>query len=151
MAEPKGNQEYLGIDTNVLVAYLADDHPQHSDVKWLSKIVHVVNPTIIHEAYHTLVFKRKWPSSDTRRVLTDYIESSIFVSQTLRTTKLGLMLADKYGLGGRDALILASFIATIKPVINACVTFDEQLLGLESIRYGAKILRIIPPKPRASA
>ena len=145
MADSTGNQEYLGIDTNVLVAYLADDHPQHSDVGWLSENVHVVNPTIIHEAYHTLVFKRKWLSSDSRRVLTDYIENSVLVGQTIRTTKLGLLLADKHALGGRDALILASFVATVKPIVSTCVTFDEQLLKLKSIRYGARSLRIKPP------
>lgn len=147
MAESTGNQEYLGIDTNVLVAFLADDHPKHSDVGWLSEVNHVVNPTIIHETYHTLVFKRKWPSSDTRRILIDYVKNSIHVGQTVRTTKLGLLLADKHGLGGRDALILASFLASIKPVVNACVTFDEQLLNQKFVRHGTRILRIIYPKP----
>ena len=146
MAHSPGNQEYLGIDTNVLVAYLADDHPQHPDVNWLSKIVPVVNPTIIHEAYHTLVFKRKWNSGDSRRILTDYVENGVLLGQTLRTTRLGLILADKHGLDGRDALILASFIAAAKPIVITCVTFDEQLLKLEAVRYGARSLQIKPPK-----
>lgn len=146
MAHPQGNQEYLGIDTSVLIAYLADDHPKHPNVNWLSEIIPVVNPTIIHEVYHTLVFKRKWHTGDSRRILTDYVENSVLLSQTLRTTKLGLILADKYSLGGRDALILASFIASAKPHVTTCVTFDEQLLKLKTVRYGTRSLQIKPPE-----
>src|SRR5207247_1599279 len=67
-------------------------------------------PTVIHEAYHTLVFKMKWDKQEASEVLTEVIadENNAFVNQTVRTTKVGLNMAVGHGLGGRDSLILAT-------------------------------------------
>jgi len=65
MGHPKRDEEYLGIDTNLLVAFLDKDHPDHQKTKNLMKFqYHAVNPTIIHEAYHTLVYRQKWRLSE---------------------------------------------------------------------------------------
>ena len=67
MAHPRRDQEHLGVDTNVLVAYLDADHPAHRRAARLSHEAVALNPTIVHEAYHTLVFKMKWSPDQLQR------------------------------------------------------------------------------------
>ena len=138
------DQRYLAIDSNVLVAYLDRDHPQHERVKSLASKRVALNPTVIHEAYHALVFKLKWSPQQARLVLREVLDdrSNLFLNQTLDTTRTGLALAEQYGLGGRDALILASFLA---PSVSYLQTFDKVLLALERVAYGRRELKIRSP------
>jgi len=141
MADSRRDQAYLGIDTNVLVAYLDKDHPSHGETDGMADESVALTPTIVHEAYHTLVFKMKWTPQDASDALT---EASIdtrnrFINQTLRTTRVGLRLATEHSLGGRDALILASLIGARVPKF---VTFDRALLTLGVVKYGRATLSI---------
>ena len=70
MANARRDQEHLGIDTNVLVAYLDADHPSHAEAAPLAQRGVALNPTVIHEAYHTLVFKMKWAADEASHTLT---------------------------------------------------------------------------------
>ncbi|MDA4121986.1 MAG: type II toxin-antitoxin system VapC family toxin [Thaumarchaeota archaeon] len=141
MAHPRRDQEHLGIDTNVLVAYLDRDHPSHGRTERLSNRAVALNPTVIHEAYHTLVFKMKWQPKEAARILAEASteEQNLFINQTLTTTKMGLHLASRHGLGGRDALILANFLAG---GIRELVTLDDRLIALKKVRYGKRALTI---------
>jgi predicted nucleic acid-binding protein len=143
MAHPRRNQEYLGIDTNVLVAYLDKEHPLHNRTERLSREAVALNPTIMHEAYHTLVFKMKWRAKEASRVLIEAStdERNLFTNQTLTTTRMGLNVATRYGLGGRDALMLANFLAASIPKL---VTFDNELIALKKVAFGKRILTIQP-------
>jgi len=143
MANPKGNQEHLGVDTNVLVAYLDGAHPLHAKTRWLAHESIILNPTIAHETYHTLVFKAKWDCEEAERAILDACSDprNAFVNQTIRTTKAGLELAVRHRLGGRDALILASLLAARTKEFR---TFDDQLLALRKVRYGDSTLSIKP-------
>jgi predicted nucleic acid-binding protein len=141
MAHSRRDQEHLGIDTSVLVAYLDRDHPSHGETDGLADEPIALNPTIVHEAYHTLVFKMKWTPKDASEALT---EASMdvrnrFFNQTLRTTKMGLRLAVEHNLGGRDALIVANFVAARIPRF---VTYDKALLTLGVVKYGRATLSI---------
>src|SRR5579862_2309897 len=100
MANSRRDQEHLGIDTNVLVAYLDMDHPSHEETRGLASESVALNPTIVHEAYHTLVFKMKWASEDASEALVQASKDSRnrFVNQTLRTTVVGLRIAVRHGL-----------------------------------------------------
>jgi predicted nucleic acid-binding protein len=71
MADSRRDQKHLGIDTNVLVAYLDRDHPQHGKTRKLKTRQIALNPTIIHEAYYTLVFKMRWTEDEASQVLKD--------------------------------------------------------------------------------
>jgi len=52
MGSTRGDKEYLGVDTNVLVAFLDRQHPDHPEAKRLENFSYTAtNPTIIHEAY----------------------------------------------------------------------------------------------------
>ena len=137
MANARRDQKYLGIDTNALVAYLDIDHPQHSETHKLVKRKIALNPTIVHEAYHTLVFKMKWLEDEASQVLKDVImdENNLFINQSLKTTITGLDIATEYRIGGRDALIVASFVVGR---ISQCRTFDRKLLELGKIKYGRR-------------
>jgi predicted nucleic acid-binding protein len=141
MAHTRRNQEHLGIDTNVLVAYLDKDHPSHAETSELRGRPVALNPTIVHEAYHTLVFKMKWLPEEASEALSKASASSEnrFINQTLRTTKIGLSLAAKHNLGGRDALILANCLAGR---ISRLITFDAGLLSLELVKHGKAIVAI---------
>ena len=100
-----------------------------------------MNPTVVHETYHTLVFKMKWASDDAVEVLTELLDDShvLFLNQTKETTKTGLKFAERYGLGGRDALILANFV---NPSVAEFVTFDKELIRLRRVEHGRRKLMI---------
>jgi len=147
MDNTKRNKKYLGIDTNVLVAFLDKEHPDNLKTEILVEYEYTaINPTIIHEAYHTLVYKQKWRSEDAKRVLSDYIDldTAMFLEQTMSITKLGLRLGVKYELGGRDALILANFLLNS---IEKMITFDKKMLGVGKVLMDEMELEILlPPK-----
>jgi len=104
-----------------------------------------LNPTIVHEAYHTLVFKMKWAPHDASEALTEASmdANNQFINQTLKTTKIGLRIATEHNLGGRDALILANFMGAR---ISKFVTYDRALLALGLVKYGRSALSIEPVK-----
>ena len=143
MASARGYQAHLGIDADVLVAYLDEAHPSHGETKWLAGRAVVLSPTVVHEAYHTLVFKAKWTPEDASRALLDACSDprNAFINQTFRTAKAGLELAVRHRLGGRDALILASLLGA---GVREFVTFDGSLIGLGRVRFGRSSLAIKP-------
>lgn len=143
MAKPGRDQEYLGIDSNVLVAYLVPDHPAHQSTKHLGAERHAVNPTVLHETYHTCVFKLKRPAEDTANTLIEYMDFSKCIPMDSDTTELGLKLALQYSLGGRDALILACYSRARQ--VSKFVTMDKSLLAIEELTFGRKKLRIVSP------
>ena len=143
MADPRANQKRLGIDTNVLVAYLDGAHPSHKTTAWLAGESVVLNPTVAHEAYHALVFWAKWSPDEAKGAVLDACSDAknSFANQTARTTKIGLELAARHKLGGRDALILASLLAA---KVTEFRTFDKSLLALKRIIFGKLALVIRP-------
>ncbi|MEM3793443.1 MAG: PIN domain-containing protein, partial [Candidatus Bathyarchaeia archaeon] len=93
-----------------------------------------LNPTILYETYHTLVYGQKWVPSEAFKRLKmllrhPYIE---FFSQTKKTCAIGLSLANQHKLGGRDALIIANFLTNKVPVIYI---HDQELLSLKGISW----------------
>lgn len=143
MAEPRRDQEYLGIDSNVLLAYLMPDHPDHNVTKRLTRKAHAVNPTVVHETYHSAVFKMKRRPDHTVRTLIDYMHFSLCLPITAATVEVGLRIALKHSLGGRDALILATYL--LSRDVKTLVTMDKVLLALGEVRLGKKVLRISSP------
>jgi predicted nucleic acid-binding protein len=141
MAYARRDQRHLAVDSSVLVAYLDRDHPQHRKVGSLASRRVALNPTVVHETYHTLVFKMKWASNDASEVLTEILDETniLFLNQTKEATKIGLRFAERHALGGRDALILATFL---NPSISEFITFDKELLRLGKIEHGRRKLII---------
>lgn len=143
MANPGRNQGYLGIDSNVLVAYLVPDHPDHNRTRALARASHAVNPTVLHETYHACVFKLRRNPADTVRALLDYMDLATCLPIGSATVERGLKLALKHSLGGRDALILASYLSSRG--VRDFVTMDRSLLSLKEVRLGRRVMRIASP------
>ncbi len=55
------------------------------------------------------------------------------------TTRMGLHLARKYSLGGRDALVLGNLLAA---GIRVLVTLDGELMELKRAEYGKGVLSV---------
>ena len=128
-----------GLDTNILCYALDPAYPEHEKLKKLLISLSpenrvAINPTILHETYHALVFSQKWVPNEAGRRLKmllkhPYIE---FFSQTKKTCVIALNLALQHKLGGRDALITANFIANKIPAIY---THDQELLVRKKISW----------------
>jgi predicted nucleic acid-binding protein len=134
----------LGIDSNVLVAFLVPDHPDHRLTRFLTRRRHAVNPTVIHETYHTCVFKLNRRPEDTIEALLNYLSFSLCLSINLDTVELALKLAVEHHLGGRDALILASYASSEQT--NTFVTFDQSLLAVKQVKLSRRRLKITDPR-----
>jgi len=129
----------IGLDTNILCYALDPAYPEHSNLKNLlinlsPENTVALNPTVLHETYHTLVFSLEWfPEEAAGRLLMllkhPYVE---FFNQTKKTTQIALNLSVKHNLGGRDALIIANFLANKVHTIH---THDEELLKLQRISW----------------
>jgi len=139
----------VGLDTNILCYALDPAYSEHLKVREILLKLSpdnrvAINPTVLHETYHTLVFGQKWVPLEARRRLQmllrhPYIE---FLNQTKRTCIISLNLAEKYGLGGRDALIIANFISN---KISKMYTHESEILSLSTIRWRKWILKFIDP------
>jgi predicted nucleic acid-binding protein len=129
----------VGLDANIICYALDDAYPEHEKLKDLlvdvsSENKIALNPTTIHEAYHTLVFSQKWTPEESANALRILLKNPYleFFSQTIKTSAIALNLSVKHNLGGRDALITANYLANKIPIMY---THDKQLLKLEKITW----------------
>jgi len=128
-----------GLDANIICYALDDAYPEHEKLKGLlldlspeNKIA--LNPTTIHEAYHTLVFSQKWTPEESAETLKLLIKNpdAEFFNQTRKTSNIALNLSAQHKLGGRDALIVANFLEN---QIHIMYTRDKALLKLQKITW----------------
>jgi predicted nucleic acid-binding protein len=134
---------------NILCYALDDAYPEHEALKSLlfeltpeSKIA--LNSTTIHEVYHVLVRSQKWLPEKAADALMTLISIPYaeFYNQTKRTSVMALNLSVQYELGGRDAFIIANFMANQTPTLY---THDKQLLKHQKITYKNTDLTILDP------
>jgi predicted nucleic acid-binding protein len=139
----------VGLDTNILCYALDPAYPEHANLRNLlidlsSENMVALNPTILHETYHVLVFYLKWFPEEAARKLSlllkhPYIE---FYNQTKTTTQIALHLAVKHNIGGRDSLILSNFLAN---KTNTILTHDPDLLTIKKIHWKNQTLNLQDP------
>lgn len=138
-----------GLDANILCYALDDAYPEHEALKNLlleltpeNKVA--LNPTTIHESYHVLVHSQKWLPEKAAEVLITLISlpNTEFYNQTRKISAMALNLSVQYELGGRDALIIANFLANQIPILY---THDKQLLKNQKITYKNINLTITDP------
>ena len=103
-----------------------------------------VNPTVVHESYHTLVYGQKFTRAEASNRLGLLLKHPHvrFLNQTRRTCLIGLDIATRYSLGGRDALILANYVGGKVPVMY---THDRELLSLRRVSWRSSYLEISDP------
>lgn len=138
-----------GLDTNILCYALDPAYPEHKKLRSLlvnlsQENAAAINPTVLHETYHTLVFSQKWVPGEARRrlrmlLMHPYVE---FFSQTKKTLTVALNLAVQYRLGGRDALVIASFLSNRVPILY---TRDRELLALQKVSWRSFAMLIKDP------
>ena len=129
----------IGLDTNILCYALDPVYPEHGKVADLlmtlspDRVV-ALNPTVLHEAYHTLVYYLEWSPEEAARRLVALLRHPFieFFNQTQKTSIIALNLSVKHHLGGRDALIIANFLANQIPTMY---THDKELLKLQKITW----------------
>lgn len=99
-----------GLDSSIVVYAMDPTTDEHAASREaiLSLEGWVVNPTVIHEVYHTLVFKRKMSPDDVRLKLRTFIGDgrTTFLNITKTVTSFSLDLAAEFDMGGRDSLIV---------------------------------------------
>lgn len=124
------------IDSSLLV-YAMD--PTTSDHSKAAKAVvslpgWALNPTVVHETYHTLVFKRRMPPKDARAKLKALVgdKRTTFLNITKTISLYSLDLASEFNLGGRDALIVGCCLWN---GVESLLTHDKALLDEGEIRF----------------
>ncbi len=129
----------VGLDANIICYALDDAYPEHEKLTGLllnlsleNKIA--LNPTTIHEAYHTLVFSQKWAPEESSEALKILLKNPYteFFNQTRKTSTIALNISVQHKLGGRDALIIANFLAN---QTSEMYTHDKELLKLQKITW----------------
>jgi predicted nucleic acid-binding protein len=138
-----------GLDTNILCYALDKSYPEYETVKDLlttlsNENIVAINPTVLHEAYRTLVYYLEWTPEEAARRLSMMLRHPYikYYNQTQKTSLITLNLAVKHRLDGRDALIVANYIANKTPTIY---THDKTLLKLQKIIWKNTNLTIKDP------
>jgi predicted nucleic acid-binding protein len=138
-----------GLDTNILCYALDPAFPENPRCRRILLDASPenrlgINPTVLHETYHTLVFYQKWVPSEARRRLVTLLQDPYleFYSQTRRISQIALDIAVRNKLGGRDALITANFLANGVPVLY---TNDGDLLNLGKVEWKKSMIALQNP------
>ena len=99
---------------------------------------------MIHETYHTLVFRRKISPFDSRRKIVEFLRDkrTNFINLTPTVSLFALDLAAKMNLGGRDSLILGCYLHNKIPEVYS---HDEELVNLAKVSIKGRTLRITDP------
>ncbi len=139
----------IALDTNILCYALDKTYPENEKVRDLlitlsSENRVAINPTVVHETYHTLVFYLKWTPEEAAKRLSLMLRHPHidFYNQTQKTSLIALSLSVKHILGGRDALIIANYLANKTPILY---THDKTLLKHKKITYKNTNLTIEDP------
>jgi len=123
-----------GLDTNILTYALDPAFPENATCRRIilaasaeSRLA--LNPTVLHEAYHALVFRQHWVPLDARMRLVSVLNNPYveFYNQSRRISLFALDLAARHNMGGRDSLILANLMANN---VSVLYTHDDDLLSL---------------------
>lgn len=138
-----------GLDTSILCYCLDPVFPEHVHVEslllGLSSTNRVaVNPTILHESYHVLVFSQKFILSEAKQRLLLLLQHPYvdFHNHTKSVCLVALSIAEKYGFGGRDSLIIANFLCNN---VETMYTHDEELLSLQEVDWKNRTLSFTDP------
>lgn len=142
----------IALDTNILCYAFEPAYPEHAALRKLLIDLSpantiALNPTVIQETYHVLVFYSEWTPDEAARRLTMLLKHPHveFYNQTRAVTQAALNLAAKHGIGGRDALIIANYLTNKVPTMY---THDKQLLRLQKIKWKNSSLRLEDPLQR---
>ncbi len=103
-----------------------------------------LTPTVVHEVYHTLTFRRGMLAKDAKSKLRVLISDrrTKFLNITKTISLYSLDLASEFKLGGRDSLILGCYLRNGMEVL---LTHDRQLLDFRTIRFRGRQITFADP------
>ena len=103
-----------------------------------------MNSTVVHECYHTLVFKRKITPIDSKLKITGVLRDprTTFLNLTKNVSLLALDIATRMNLGGRDSIIIGSYLHKQIPEIYS---HDEELTKLGKVSFKGRQVSIKDP------
>lgn len=139
----------IALDTNILCYALDPAYKENAKARRIllalsSQRPLAVNPTVIHETYHTLVFGQKWlPETAKERLQLILAHPHVeFHNQTRQVSNVALNLAVRYSLGGRDSLIIANCIVN---KVSKLLTHDSDLTAMGSVSWRDRTLTFEDP------
>jgi len=139
-------EDLIGIDTNILAYALDPTYPEHEQAKGaiLSQEGWALNATVVHETYHTLVFRRRISPNDSKIKISSFLKNqrTTFLNLTKAVSLFALDLATKTDLGGRDSVIIGCYLQNRIPEIYS---HDDDLLTLKRISLKGRQLRVTDP------
>jgi len=93
-----------------------------------------VNPTVVHEVYHSLVFKRKMTAEDASSKINAFVRDrrTRFLNITRAISVYSIDLAVRFSMGGRDSLIVGCYMHN---GVDRLLTHDKELLKLRRIDF----------------
>lgn len=103
-----------------------------------------ITPTVVHEVYHTLVFRRGMPAKDVRSKLRALIADrrTRFLNITKTVSLYSLDLATEFKMGGRDSLIVGCYL---RNGMDTMLTHDMDLLNLEEVKFRGRQMELADP------
>lgn len=135
-----------GIDSSILVYAMDPTTSEHRRARdsLLSLQSWAINPTVVHEVYHTLAFKRKMSPNDARSKLGIIVKDkrTNFLNITKTVSLYSLDLASEYEMGGRDSLIIGCYM---RNGIETMLTRDKELLNLKKLRFRGRQITFADP------
>jgi predicted nucleic acid-binding protein len=103
-----------------------------------------INPTVVHETYHSLVFKRKILPNDAGIKIGTFVRDGrtkfLNITKTISLDSIRLAIESK--LGGRDSLIIGCYLSN---GIDEMLTHDGEVLLLKEAKLKGKTIRFIDP------
>ena len=135
-----------GIDSSILVYAMDPMTAEH--IKAKRAVIALgdwaLNPTVVHEVYHALVFKRRIFAQDAKsklRVLMNDTRTK-FLNITKAISLYSLELASEFNLGGRDSLIVGCYLHS---GMESMLTHDSELLNLGIVRFRGRQITFADP------
>ena len=135
-----------GIDSSILVYAMDPMTAEHDKTKRAIMALEdwALNPTVVHEVYHALVFKRGMLARDARSKLRVLISDrrTKFLNITKTISLYSLDLASEFNLGGRDSLIVGCYL---HGGMESVLTHDSDLLNLGKVRFKGRQIAFVDP------
>ena len=135
-----------GVDSSILVYAMDPLTAEHDRAK--RAIVALgdwaLNPTVVHEVYHALVFKRGMLPQDAKSKLRVLVNDrrTKFLNITKTISLYSLDLASEFNLGGRDSLIVGCYLHS---GMVSVLTHDSDLLHLGKVRFNGRQIAFTDP------
>jgi predicted nucleic acid-binding protein len=103
-----------------------------------------ISPTVVHEVYQTLVYKRRMSTGDAGAKVGALVRDrrTTFLNMTRSISLYSLDLASKFGMGGRDSVIVGCYL---RKGIETILTNDGELLNLKKVEFKGRKAAFVNP------